>query len=316
MLARLPRIGPRAYARIAMAAFAILALIVFSGAAVRLTGSGLGCPTWPKCHGHLVTTELSGHAAIEFGNRMVTGFVAVLAVGAALAAFLRRPYRRDLAILGVLLPLGVAGQVVLGGLSVLYDLAPGWVMSHFLLSQLILAAAFSLAWRASREPSEQPAPEDRRTVLATRALVPLAAWVLFMGTVATASGPHPGASGDDVVTRLSFHGGDTMTWVIHWHGRFSTLLGLSAVALWVYLWRVNAAPQLRRAVTVLCGLLAVQGAIGIVQYETELPAGLVWVHVVFATLTWLSVLWAVAAAGRLATREEPEPSRAPARVTA
>src|SRR4051794_26956585 len=237
MLARLPRIGPRAYARIATAAFVILVLIVFSGAAVRLTGSGLGCPTWPRCHGHLVTTELSGHAAIEFGNRMVTGFVAALAVLAALAAFLRHPFRRDLAILGLLLPLGVAGQVVLGGLSVLYDLAPGWVMSHFLLSQLILAAAFSLAWRSWREPDDRPPPEDRRTVLATRAIVPLAAWVLFMGTVATASGPHPGASGDDVVSRLGFHGGNTLTWVIHWHGRFSTLLGLSAVALWIYVRR-------------------------------------------------------------------------------
>src|SRR3954447_18497555 len=316
MLARLPRIGPRAYARIATAAFVILSLIVFTGAAVRLTGSGLGCPTWPKCHGHLVTTQLSGHAAIEFGNRMVTGFVAALAVLAALAAFLRRPFRRDLAILGILLPIGVAGQVVLGGLSVLYDLAPGWVMGHFLLSQLILAAAFALMWRARREPSDLPPPADRRTVIATRALVPLAAWVLFMGTVATASGPHPGASGDDVVTRLSFHGGSTMTWVIHWHGRFSTLLGVSAVVLWFYLRRVDAAPGLRRAVTVLCIALAVQGAVGIVQYETKLPAGVVWVHVVMATLTWLSVLWAVAAAGRLATSEEPEPSRAPARVTA
>lgn len=316
MLARLPHIGPRAYARIATAAFVILALIVFSGAAVRLTGSGLGCPTWPKCHGHLVTTELSGHAAIEFGNRMVTGFVAVLAIAAALAAFLRRPYRKDLVVLGVLLPLGVAGQVVLGGLSVLYDLAPGWVMSHFLLSQLILAAAFSLAWRARREPGDSPPLEARRTVMATRAIVPLAAWVLFMGTVATASGPHPGASGDDVVSRLSFHGGDTMTWVIHWHGRFSTLLGLSALGLWLHLRRVHAAPGLRRAVTALCLMLAVQGAVGLVQYETELPAGVVWIHVVLATLTWLTVLWAVAAAGRLAPRTEPEPARAPARVTA
>src|SRR3954465_1494112 len=254
MLARLPRIGPRAYARIATAAFVILVLIVFSGAAVRLTGSGLGCPTWPRCHGHLVTTELSGHAAIEFGNRMVTGFVAALAVPPALAAFLRPPFRRDLAILGLLLPLGVAGQVVLGGLSVLYDLAPGWVMAHFLLSQLILAAAFALMWRARREPSDLPPPGDRRTVIATRALVPLAAWVLFMGTVATASGPHPGASGDDVVTRLSFHGGSTMTWGLHRHGRSSHLLGLAAVALWFYLRRVKAASGVRQAVTALCVL--------------------------------------------------------------
>src|SRR3954453_8949121 len=312
MTARIPHIGPRAYARIATAAFVILALIVFSGAAVRLTGSGLGCPTWPKCHGHLVTTELSGHAAIEFGNRMVTGVVAVLAVVAALAAFLRRPFRRDLAILGVLLPIGVAGQVVLGGLAVLYGLAPGWVMAHFLLSQLILAAAFALMWRARREPSDLPPPADRRTVIATRALVPLAAWVLFMGTVATASGPHPGASGDDVVTRLSFHGGDTMTWVIHWHGRFSTLLGISAVVLWFYVRRVKAAPGLRRAVTAVCIALAVQGVVGVIQYAAGLPAELVWVHVVLATCTWLAVCFSVAAAGRLAPAPVATPATHPA----
>jgi cytochrome c oxidase assembly protein subunit 15 len=119
-----------------------------------------------------------------------------------------------------------------------------------------------------------------------------------------------------VVTRLGFHGSDTMNWVIHWHGRFSTLLGLSAVALWLYLRRIGAGAGLRRAVTVLCVLLAVQGVVGFVQYETKLPAGVVWVHVVLATLTWLSVLWSVAAAGRLAARTEPEPARAPARVAA
>jgi cytochrome c oxidase assembly protein subunit 15 len=314
--ARLPRIGPRAYARIATAALAILVLIVFSGAAVRLTGSGLGCPTWPRCHGHLVTTELSGHAAIEFGNRMVTGVVAILAAAAALAAFLRRPFRRDLALLGVLLPIGVAGQVVLGGLAVLYGLAPGWVMGHFLLSQLILAAAITLAWRARHEPDRSVPTQERRTVLATRALLPLGAWVLFLGTVATASGPHPGSDGHTVVTRLEFHGPQTLDWVIHWHGRFSTLLGLSAVALWLHLRRTDAGAGLRRPVTTLCVLLACQGIVGFVQYESKLPAGVVWVHVVFATLTWCSIVWSVAAAGRLAPRTAAEPNRAPARVAA
>jgi heme a synthase len=302
MLARLPRIGPQAYARIATAALAILALIVFSGAAVRLTGSGLGCPTWPKCHGHIVTTELDTHAWIEYGNRMVTGVVSVLAVLAALGAYLRRPFRKDLAILGILLPLGVIGQIVLGGMSVLYGLAPGWVMSHFLLSQGILAAAIALAWRARHEPGAPPT-EQRGVVMAVRGLVPLAAWVLFLGTVATASGPHPGSSGTgEVVTRLSFEGGSTLDWTIHWHGRFSTLFGLSALAAWAYARRQGANPQLRRALTTLCLLLATQGIVGFVQYESKLPAEIVWVHVILATLTWMTVLWSVAAAGKLAPR--------------
>src|SRR5438067_707206 len=141
MLERLPRVGPRAYARIATAAFVLLALIVFTGAAVRLTGSGLGCPTWPRCHGHLVTTELDLHGAIEYGNRLITGLVGVVAIAAALLAFLRRPFRRDLAWLGVALPIGVVAQAGLGGLVVIYGLAPGFVMGHFLLSLTVLVAA-------------------------------------------------------------------------------------------------------------------------------------------------------------------------------
>ena len=192
MSERIPRIGPRAYARIATAAFVLLALIVFSGAAVRLTGSGLGCPTWPECHGHLVTTKLDYHGAIEYGNRLITGVVAIAAMAAALLAFLRRPFRRDLAWLGVALPLGVVAQATLGGLVVLYGLAPGFVMGHFLLSLTVLVAAFALMWRARRPLEESTPTEDRRTVLATRALLPLAAWVLVLGTIATGSGPAPG----------------------------------------------------------------------------------------------------------------------------
>jgi heme a synthase len=315
MLARLPRISPRAYARIATAAFVLLAIIVFTGAAVRLTGSGLGCPTWPECHGHLVTTKLDYHGAIEYGNRLITGVVAVAAIAAALLAFLRRPFRRDLAWLGIALPLGVIAQAGLGGLVVVYGLAPGFVMGHFLLSLTVLVAAFALMWRSRRPEEERPQPsEERRTVLLTRALVPLAAWVLFLGTVATGSGPHPGTNGDEVATRLSFHGAGTMDWVIHWHGRFSTVLGLSAVALWLYLRRIEAGAGLRRAVTTLCVLLATQGVVGAIQYETKLPAGVVWVHVVLATLTWVTVLWTVAAAGRLAPREHA--ARAPAQAAA
>jgi cytochrome c oxidase assembly protein subunit 15 len=309
---RLPRISPQRYAQIAAVSFVLLVLIIFTGAAVRLTGSGLGCPTWPKCHGHLVTTELDFHGAVEYGNRLITGLVGVGAIAAALLAFLRTPFRKDLAILGALLPLGVIVQIALGGAVVLYGLAPGWVMGHFLTSLSIVAAAFALMWR-SRQPDaspEQPA-EDRRTVLATRALVPLAAWVLLLGTVATGAGPHPGTHGDEVATRFSFHGGDTMDWMIHWHGRFSTFFGLCALALWFYLRRIDAGPSLRRAATALCLLLAAQGVVGFVQYESELPAGVVWVHVCLATLTWIAVLWSVAAAGRLSPRTAPAADRTP-----
>src|SRR3954449_5850476 len=184
MRARLPTVTPQLYARIAAVAFALLVLIVFTGAAVRLTGSGLGCPTRPECHGKIIQTHLDSTAAIEYGNRLVTGLVAAGAILAFLGAFLRRPFRRDLAIIGGLMPLGVLGQALLGGFSVLYGLAPGWVMAHFLLSMVILAGAVALAWRAHHEPAAEPS-NDRTLVLATRGLLVVNAWVLFLGTLAT-----------------------------------------------------------------------------------------------------------------------------------
>src|SRR3954462_12751345 len=141
-------IGPRTYSLISAVALGALTLIVFTGPAVRVTGSGRGCPSWPNCYnnGRLVA-ETSSHALIEFGNRTLTSFVGLATVAAGLMAFFRRPFRRDLAILGVLLPVGVVLQAVLGGLTVLYGLAPGWVMGHYAVSMLILVAAGALAWR-------------------------------------------------------------------------------------------------------------------------------------------------------------------------
>lgn len=301
MRLRVPTLTPAAYARVTAIALASLVVIVLTGAAVRLTGSGLGCPTWPRCHGAFVTTQLDSHGWIEYGNRLFTGFVAVSAIAVCLLAFLRRPFRRDLALLGALLPVGVVGQAVIGGLAVLHGLAPGLVMAHFGLSMLILAGGVALAWRARHEPSAEPV-NDRSAVLAVRVLLAIAAWVIFLGTTSTASGPHPGASGNHVVSRLTFHGADTMTWIIHWHGRFSTLFGLCAVATWFWLRRREAPAQLRRAVTVVCCLVAAQGVVGGVQYELGLPSELVWLHIVLATSTWLSVLWSVASAGGLPHR--------------
>src|SRR5205085_3177567 len=133
-------VTPAQYRRITYVALVALALIVLTGAAVRLTDSGLGCPDWPRCHGK-VLPPLSGHALIEFGNRALSGAVGVIAVGAAVLALLRRPFRRDLALLAWLLPLGVLAQAVLGGYTVKEHLAPGFVMGHFGLSMAILIAA-------------------------------------------------------------------------------------------------------------------------------------------------------------------------------
>jgi cytochrome c oxidase assembly protein subunit 15 len=150
-----------------------------------------------------------------------------------------------------------------------------------------------------------------------RALAPLGAITIFAGTLATATGPHAGGSGTgDEVQRLTFFGAQTLDWAIHQHGRVATVLGLLAAGLWFYLRRRPEAgdPDQRRALTVLCALLLAQGVVGVTQYLLELPAELVWVHVALASLSWLAVLWAVAAAGRLEPAQTS--SRAARRVPA
>ena len=306
MLDRLPTISPRTYARVSVVALAALTVIVLTGAAVRLTGSGLGCPDWPKCYGQAVA-PLETHAIIEYGNRLISGLVGLVALAAGVLAFRRRPFRRDLAVLGVLLPIGVLGQAVLGGFTVRNHLAPGFVMGHFGLSMLILVVAVALAWRASHEPGWRPRRTDRLAVWSVRGLLPLAALTIFAGTAATAAGPHAGGRPHERIHRLHFYGNDTLNWAVHQHGTVAAIFGVAAVLCLLLLGRRDADPGVRRPLVTLVALLAAQGAVGGVQYALKLPAEIVWVHVAFACATWLTVLWAVAAAGRLAAREAPAP---------
>src|SRR4051794_41916871 len=134
-------VDPARYRRVAYVALAFCTLIVFTGAAVRLTGSGLGCHDWPKCTSTRLVPQLQTHGLIEFSNRVMTTIVSVPCLLAAILGWRRRPFRRDLALIALLLPLGVVGQAVLGGLTVLYGLDPGWVIAHFLLSMALLVAA-------------------------------------------------------------------------------------------------------------------------------------------------------------------------------
>jgi cytochrome c oxidase assembly protein subunit 15 len=305
---------PTQFHRLTVWTLGALTLIVLTGAAVRLTGSGLGCPDWPKCYGHPYP-PFSTHALIEFGNRALSGVVGVLCVATAVLAFTRRPFRRDLAILALLLPLGVVAQAVLGGFTVREHLAPGFVMAHFGLSMLVLIAAVALAWRARFAPGERPRSTDRATVWAVRALAPLGALTIFAGTAATAAGPHAGGSPGQRIHRLTFKGADTLQWVIHRHATIAALFGVAVIGVWLLQRRRGAAADPLDPVTVLAVLLAGQGLIGSVQYELKLPTDIVWVHVALATVTWVVVLWAVAAAGRLVPvrRSVIEPSAAGAR---
>ena len=128
------------------------------------------------------------------------------------------------------------------------------------------------------------------------------------GTAATAAGPHAGGQDGERIHRLDFKGGGTLDWAIHQHARIAAAMGIASVAVWLLLRRRDSDPQVRKAVTALVALLALQGAIGALQYATHLPAEIVWVHVTLAALTWLSVLWSTAAAGRLVPRAAAEPA--------
>src|SRR3954469_15465514 len=185
-------LNERQYRVIAYAALATLTLIIWSGAAVRLSGSGLGCSNWPKCEAGRFLPELNSHTIIEFGNRMVTGVVGLPCLLAAVGAFRLRPFRRDLVVPAVILPLGVFAQAVLGGLTVLFDLSWQMVIAHYLLSAALLVAGAVLVWRV-RRPAGAPAPEHARgLVVAVRMLAAFGAYVIVAGTFATAAGPHAG----------------------------------------------------------------------------------------------------------------------------
>jgi cytochrome c oxidase assembly protein subunit 15 len=292
---------PAQYRRVAYVALAALAVIVLTGAAVRLTDSGLGCPDWPKCYGKALP-PLSTHAVIEYSNRAISGLVGVIAVAVFALSFLRRPRRRDLVWLSATLPLGVVAQAVLGGFTVREHLAPGFVMGHFGLSMIILIGAVALAWRAGHEPGSRPRSTDRLAVWSARALAPLGALAIFAGTAATAAGPHSGGAVGDRVHRLHFKGNDTLQWLVQQHATIAALFGVAVIAVWL-LHRRRGIDRTVEPLIVLGVLIAAQGLVGSVQYELHLPSDIVWVHVSLATISWLAVLWTVAAAGRLVPRK-------------
>jgi heme a synthase len=314
--ARLPEVTPRRFLTFAYVALVALTVIVLTGAAVRLTDSGLGCPDWPRCYGKVVP-PLSFHSMIEFGNRVFSASIGFVVLGAFIASFLRTPRRRDLTVISGLMVLGVAGQGVLGGFTVENELAPGFVMAHFGLSMVILIGAVALVFRARYEPGERPRSRDRATVWLVRFLAVLGAVVIFVGTAATASGPHAGGEGDELIHRLDFKGpGHTLEWVIHRHATLATLLGIGVITAWFLSKRHAENRALTESLMVAGILMAAQGLVGSVQYELALPADIVWVHVTMATVTWIALLWCVGAAGRLAPRGTPPPPLSPSELSA
>ncbi|HET9093992.1 MAG TPA: COX15/CtaA family protein, partial [Solirubrobacteraceae bacterium] len=287
------------FRRLSWVAVGALSLIVLTGALVRLTNSGLGCPTWPRCYGH-VYPPLALHPLIEFGNRALSGLVGVITVAVFAAAWFVRPRRRGLIWLAAALPGGVVAQAVLGGFTVREKLAPGFVMSHFLLSMVILVFAFWLAWRATYPIGARPRSTDRALVWSVRGLAVLATITVFAGTAATAAGPHSGGNLGQHIKRLTIEGPNTLEWAVHQHATVAAVFGVATILVWLLKrQRTGGALDPLEPLTVLGVLLAAQGLLGSVQYELKLPGEMVWLHIVLATGTWLVTLWAVAREGRI-----------------
>jgi heme a synthase len=283
---RLPRLRPVTYRRIALAAVVLLAIIIVTGGAVRLSGSGLGCSDWPNCEpGRLTPRGASDvHAMIEFLNRMFTGLVSVAVIVCVLGSLLRVPRRRDLIWLSLGLVAGVFAQAVLGGLTVLFELQPPFVMAHFLLSLVLLTNALVLYQRASEPAGPGRSIVDHRVRVADRALLVLAAVVVTTGTVVTATGPH---GGDRKAKRFDFD----LPSVARIHGT-SVIIFLVTVLVTFWLLRRTRAPEsTQRRLGILLVVLVLQAALGYVQYLNNIPELLVGFHIAGATLVWSAAVW-------------------------
>ncbi|MEU6993663.1 COX15/CtaA family protein [Streptomyces sp. NPDC046465] len=270
--------------------------IVVTGGAVRLTGSGLGCPTWPKCTDQSLTatSEMGFHGAVEFGNRMLA-YVLSAAVGwAIIAARSQKPVRRSLTRLGWAQFWLVMGNAVLGGIVVLVGLNPWTVAAHFLLSSALIAVAVTM-WQRTREGDGEPRPlVGKAVVQLVWVLVAVSALLIAVGTVVTGSGPHAGDSSD--VPRMGF---DWET-VSKLHAVLAWIVVTLAFALWFVLKAVDAPPGPLARTRQLFLVLLSQGAIGYVQYFTDLPEILVGLHMLGSCLVWIAVVRVL-----LAMRERP-----------
>ena len=288
---------PRTVRRAALAALVMSVVIVVTGGAVRLTGSGLGCPTWPKCTEDSLhnTAEMGIHGYIEFGNRMLT-YVLCAAVGwAIVAARSQKPYRRDLVRLGWAQFWVVMSNAVLGGIVVLVGLNPYTVAAHFLLSTVLIAVA-TLMWQRTREGDGAPRPLVGKSVQQlVWILVAATVLLIAVGTVVTGAGPHAGDSSEVERMPLDWETVSKLHAVLAW------IVVTLTFALWFVLKAVDAPRGPLHRTRELFVILLLQGVIGYVQYFTDLPEVLVGLHMFGSCVMWIWVVRLL-----LSLRERPE----------
>jgi len=282
---RLSELSPRAYRRLTLLALLLLGAIIVTGAAVRLSGSGLGCRDWPNCEpGELIGVG-TANQRIEQINRLFTGLVCLIVIAAVLGSRRRVPRRDDLTALSWVLVAGVVFQAVLGGIAVKVKLAPVSVMGHFLASIILVGFALVLHHRAAQpeRPARMVPGVSDSTRLLARAVFALTVWVLIAGTLVTAAGPH---GGDASAKRLSWPIPD----VARLHGASVDVLLVTVVVL---AWRLHHDRAPRRAlcaVSIFLLLSCAQAALGYIQYLNGIPVLLVGFHVAGAVLVFSAAM--------------------------
>lgn len=281
--------SPSTYRKVTITALVAVCLIVVTGAAVRLSGSGLGCSDWPNCNDDKFIDVSTTHGAIEQINRLFTFAVAAAVVAAVLGAFKRRPRRRDLTRLSIVIALGVPMQGVVGAIVVFTDLNPFANQQHFLLSMVLVALGTILVRRSGEAEDEfgnvQRAPVvGAGTAKQVWAITILTGLALVSGTFVTGAGPH---AGDEEAKRFEV----AISTVARIHGLTVMLTIAVAVAL---LWRLRSRPGDRKSLdgslTTWMILAVAQAGVGYTQYFNGVPAVLVGIHVALATGLWLATV--------------------------
>jgi heme a synthase len=278
------QVTPRALRWATTAALLVSIIIVFTGGLVRVTGSGLGCPTWPTCDGSSIasTTELGIHGAIEFGNRMLTGLIIVAVGWVIIAARLQRPRERWITRLAWSQFWLVVANAVAGGITVLVGLNPWVVALHFVLA-IALIATTTLTWHRVREISElAPEPSSQRVLARVLALATLL--LILIGTLVTGTGPHSGDSAD--VPRMAFRW-EYVAWA---HGLLGAVVVILAALVVVRSRTSDRDALVRRRAVAFVIVVLLQGLVGVIQAFTGLPEYLVALHVLGSALVWVGVL--------------------------
>ncbi|GAB3250563.1 COX15/CtaA family protein [Arthrobacter pigmenti] len=284
LVARLPEGVTRTVRSLAIASLISQILIVVTGGAVRLTASGLGCPTWPRCTAESLvnTPEMGIHGIIEFGNRTLTFVLTIIAIAMLVSVWRFRRQRRDLFLLSIALLAGIPAQALIGGITVLTGLNPWVVGWHFIVSMTLIALATLLVNRArplpaSDERDHDPAPASKTVRQLLAAIGVLTAVAVMLGVIVTGSGPH---AGDADAPRNGLNS-DLMT-RMHVAPVYLLVAATFAALVLVYLRQHNR--QLRRAMVMLTVIVLFQGIVGYVQHFTGLPVVLVALHMLGASL--------------------------------